>query len=125
MTIKTKQEIALMTPSEKKEYNKQLNRDRVKKYRDAHKDTAEYKEKHKKDTYKYRENHPDIYNTLSKKHAKTYYNKNKTDTNNKELMNKIYASITSNDILNTLFKKLDDQLPEKRKRGRPKKLVLY
>ena len=53
---------------------------RVQIYRDANRDTAEYKQKHKEETYKYRKAHPDIIKKLNIKHSKTHYDKVKAIT---------------------------------------------
>ena len=73
--LKTKEEQAQMTPEQLKDYKKELNRIRVQKYRDANRNTEEYKSKHKQETYKYRKAHPEIIKELNKKHSKTHYDK--------------------------------------------------
>ena len=73
--LKSKQEQAQMTPEELKEYKKELNRIRVQKYRDANRNTDEYKLKHKEETYKYRKEHPDVVKELNKKHSKVHREK--------------------------------------------------
>ena len=67
MPLKSRDEIKLMTEEEKKEYQKELDRERVKKYREAKKDTPEYKQKHKQEVYKWRETHPEQFKELNKR----------------------------------------------------------
>ena len=63
------------TPEQRKEYDKRLNRERVNRYRQANKDTEEYKLKHKEQTYKYRKEHPDTIKKLNQKHSKAHKDK--------------------------------------------------
>ena len=163
--LKTKEEQAQMTPEQLKDYKKELNRIRVQKYRDANRNTEEYKSKHKQETYKYRKAHPEIIKELNKKHSKTHYDKmmkekqmetdaiikiqnairNKNAINKvatlyanrvvipqkqminanevlsqinqeKELKNKLNASVIANDILNDIFPQVINNIPEKQPR---------
>jgi hypothetical protein len=43
MPVKTQEELKMLSPEQRKEYDKQLNRERVNRYRQANKDTEEYK----------------------------------------------------------------------------------
>ena len=75
MPVKTQEELKMLSPEQRKENDKQLNRERVNRYRQANKDTEEYKLKHKEQTYKYRKEHPDTIKKLNQKHSKAHKDK--------------------------------------------------
>ena len=81
-----------MTAEDRILYNKALNRERVQKYRDAKRDTPEYKEKHKEETYKWRANHKEEYKKLNNFHNEVYRNKQQ----GKDIVHDIL-----NDVINT------------------------
>lgn len=110
MPQKTKAEIKAMTPEERIEYNKEMNRERIKKYRENHKTDETYKEKQKKSTYKYRETHPDEYKKLNDKHGKTYREKLKKEKKQAEALITI-----SNAIKTRKAKKEMEKLKEEKK----------
>lgn len=120
MSVKSRAEIKLMTEEEKKEYQKELNRERVRKYREQHKETPEYKEKHKEQTYKWRETHPEQFKELNKRNKQTYNNKQKA-LNLNEVMTKINAINIANDMTDDIFKQVLETIPEKKRAGRPRK----
>lgn len=167
--IKTREEIALLSPEARLEYNKQLNKLRVQKYRDANRNTEKYKQMHKEETYKYRKQHPDIIKNLNQKHSKTHrdkikriqedtkkisatilqnalrnklakkrildlkqqnanmvisnINKKRKEKDVNELVQKFNAIVLSNDIMNEIFPSVINAIPEKKKRGRPRKQI--
>lgn len=147
MPLKSRAEIKLMTEEEKKEYQKQLNRERVYKYREANKDTPEYKQKHKEEVYKWRQTHQEQFKELNKRSKQAYNNKQKalkeqhTSINliqnairmkiarkalekalkEQEVITKINATKTANDMTDKLFEQVLTAIPEKKKAGRPRK----
>jgi hypothetical protein len=110
----TREQIANLSPDEKKDYQRAANRERVRRYREANPEkTKEYSREYKKQ-YISRPDIADKYKDLNKQHNKVYREKikSKKDTNN------IVSSIL-NDIIDTVprLKLVEGQL--KKRRGRP------
>ena len=82
MSIKLSREaIKKLTPDERREYDREMSRARMRRYREANKHTQEYKDKNKNYTKKYRAENRERYLILNRKHNKTYRAKQKAIKN--------------------------------------------
>ena len=76
MSIKLSREaIKKLTPDERREYDRQMNNARMRRYREKHKDEQSYKDYNKLYTNLYRLQHRERYLILNRKHNKTYREK--------------------------------------------------
>ena len=77
----SRQALKQLTPDERREYDREMSRARMQRYREANKHTQEYKDKNKNYTKKYRAEHREKYLMLNRKHNKTYRAKQKAIKN--------------------------------------------
>ena len=73
MSVKlSREEVQKLTPTERIAYNKALNAERVKRYREANKDNKEYIKYTREYTNKYKAEHKEEYRKKNVEHNKTY-----------------------------------------------------
>lgn len=112
MPKKSLKEVQAMTPEEKKEYQRQLNKERVAKYRSIVGDTPEYKKKNAETVYKFR-NAEENYEEYKKKNVE--YNKKYRERLRQEKKQVEALNTLSNAIKNRKAKKEMEQLKEEKK----------
>ena len=148
MSVKlSREEVQKLTPTERIAYNKALNAERVKRYREANKDNKEYIKYTREYTNKYKAEHKEEYRKKNVEHNKTYRAKQQAlknadivDRNGKKLdvneLIQVRKQLASQKIANNYkihqarkqikeVKSLKDKILEYKKQvrqaGRPKK----
>ena len=77
----SREQLKNLTATERKEYDKKMNAERIRRYREANKDKQEYKDYNKNYTKTYRAEHKEEYRKKNIEHNKTYRAKKKAIKN--------------------------------------------